>query len=202
MNKAPSLSCLLFSETTLAFTDGTTFPQARPDLSVAEVGCLAPRFLAHSVRDILVQGYFRVSVEDAFVQVAWLCGSRNSGRCFLESCPFHCSLGYLWGVRLFHVTDGKSLKNILKEGLVPAVGPRSQKCEDVRAVYFFKNRDFAFDAVCGWLGDCFPEASELFCLEVDLPSDFPIEEDPSFGGVESFTLHRVPPKYLVSRIPV
>lgn len=105
-------------------------------------------------------------------------------------------------MRFFHVTDGKTAEKILKEGLVPKAGPRSRKCGDVRAVYFFKNRDFAFDAVCGWLGDCFPDDTELFCLEADLPADFPMEEDPCFGEIEAFTRSHVPASHLVSLTPL
>jgi len=105
-------------------------------------------------------------------------------------------------MRFIHVTDGNSVETILKEGLVPKVGPRTQKCADRLAVYLFKNRDFAFDAVCGWLGDCFPDDTELFCLEVELPADFPVEEDPNFGEVEAFSRYPIPAKHLISCTPL
>lgn len=70
------------------------------------------------------------------------------------------------------------------------------------AVFFFKDRSFAEDAVCGWLGDLFPPETNLFCLEVEVPEGFPLSEDPNFGDIESFSTVPVPAKYLLARTAV
>jgi hypothetical protein len=94
--------------------------------------------------------------------------------------------GYLCPMTLFHVTDEDGVRGISQQGFRPQKGPRSARLGERReAIYFFKNKALATDAVMGWLGDAFPSEKKLFCLEVELPDDFPCEEDPNFGAVET-----------------
>lgn len=87
---------------------------------------------------------------------------------------------------LFHVTDESGIGQIVQEGLKPQIGPRSVRLgERKAAIYFFKNREFVDDAVSGWLGDAFEPGTKLFCLNVELPDDFPHIADPNFGEVEA-----------------
>lgn len=79
------------------------------------------------------------------------------------------------------------------------MGPRSAKFgEKVSAVYFFRSRELAYDAACGWLGDEFPETEELCCLEVAVSAEFPLLCDPNFGEVEVFSTSPVPADCVVS----
>lgn len=94
---------------------------------------------------------------------------------------------------LFHVTDEQGLLGIGKDGLRPALGPRSRRLgERKEAIYFFRKREFVSDAVCGWMGDVFPSSSKLYCLEVELPEGFPFSTDPNFGEVEAIVEVPIP----------
>ncbi len=100
---------------------------------------------------------------------------------------------------LFHVTDGEAANKIQAEGLSPSVGPRSAKFgEKSEAIYFFRSREFAYDAVCGWLGEEFPETEELYCLEVVVSDEFPLQYDPNFGEVEASSAEPIPAGCVVS----
>ncbi len=72
----------------------------------------------------------------------------------------------------YHVTEAKNLSGILRDGLIPSIGPRSQMIgETVPAVYLFPDLDSVVAAVENWLGEVFDEDVSLIFLELQLPSD-------------------------------
>jgi len=68
---------------------------------------------------------------------------------------------------LFHVTTDDALPLILENGLVPAIGPRSQEADEPRnAVFAFTSREALEDGLSNWLGDAFEDhEGEIFILE-------------------------------------
>lgn len=90
----------------------------------------------------------------------------------------------------FHVTPSANLPSILKNGLVPAVGPRSSKLEEpVPAIYAFADSESAEDAVSRWLGDEFDEDDALALVSFDA-SGLPMERE----AFEIRVLETVPPE--------
>lgn len=64
----------------------------------------------------------------------------------------------------YHVTDVKNLDSILKDGLIPRVGPLAEQYgvtgEPVPAIYLFTSDTACIQAMYGWLGDAFDELDE------------------------------------------
>lgn len=70
--------------------------------------------------------------------------------------------------RGYHITKTSDLVSIMKEGLVPQIGDRSELAKEQEPmVYMFKSLDDAIDGVCNWLGDEMGD-EELSLLEVSL----------------------------------
>lgn len=68
----------------------------------------------------------------------------------------------------YHITPAKCLGSIMQNGLVPAIGERSAAArEQEAAVYLFRTLMDAEDALMGWLGDEFEDATPLAILEID-----------------------------------
>ena len=73
----------------------------------------------------------------------------------------------------FHVTPKENIKSILKSGLIPKIGYRSQKInEDVPAVYLFTTIEECHNALLNWLGEEFEDVDELLILEVDIDDTY------------------------------
>ena len=69
----------------------------------------------------------------------------------------------------WHVTTEKALKAILKEGIVPNLGPRSAEAgEKDPLVYLFPDSESCENAVTNWLGEAFDEHEKICAIEVDL----------------------------------
>lgn len=83
----------------------------------------------------------------------------------------------------YHVTTRENLNSILKEGLKPSVGPRSEKLDESNAIFVFDSRTSAEDGVGNWLGEEFDDDEELILLEVDARG---LDLSPSFDDDESF----------------
>ena len=79
----------------------------------------------------------------------------------------------------YHVTETKNVPAILKNGLLPSKGPRSETLgEPESRIYLFKRYIDLEDAMMNWLGDEFPEESEDFSvLSIVLPKGFPISNE-------------------------
>lgn len=75
-------------------------------------------------------------------------------------------------VILYHVTPSSNIESILASGLRPSLGNRSSKIEDDPAIFLFKSKDDADDAVSNWLGDEFDEDEGLTLLQVTVPRSF------------------------------
>jgi hypothetical protein len=70
---------------------------------------------------------------------------------------------------LYHVTPTRNLKSIMKTGLVPNIGDRSNKITGERTgIYLFPTVEAAEDAVMNWLGDEFDEDESLTMLKVNV----------------------------------
>lgn len=58
----------------------------------------------------------------------------------------------------FHITPTTNLDSILKNGLVPAIGPRSKLIKETEpAIYLFTSVASAEDALSSWLGENLPK---------------------------------------------
>lgn len=75
----------------------------------------------------------------------------------------------------YHVTETKNVKSILKNGLKPSVGARSEKMKEKPSTFLFKHRDDAHDAVMNWLGDEHGDAP-LTLLKVKLPKTIKVHK--------------------------
>ncbi len=96
------------------------------------------------------------------------------------------------------MTDANHLPSIQQFGLVPQIGPRAKLLKETSpAVYFFRNKEMAHDAVCGWLGDAYAPSTKLVCLTVVLPGTVPLTADPNFGEVEAICGSTVSPEFIV-----
>lgn len=94
----------------------------------------------------------------------------------------------------FHVTTDESLPIILKEGLKPLLGERSEGIEEVPAIFLFPNEEDMDNALGNWLGECFDDyEGELHSLLVRLPDDFPIVETSDW---ERMCLDAIPSSYI------
>jgi hypothetical protein len=70
---------------------------------------------------------------------------------------------------LYHVTPHDNIAGILRDGLLPQIGPRSLIVnETVPAVFCFTNLDEVENAVMNWLGDYFDVEEPLALLRVML----------------------------------
>src|ERR1700749_4826404 len=102
----------------------------------------------------------------------------------------------LTGHNFYDVTPSVNVPRILKNGLIPNLGLRSAKIEKGQnKIFLFKSVDDAEDAVMNWLGDEFPEDTDLTLLKVTLPSTFPITHDP-VAGFEISTSNKIPPEMI------
>lgn len=96
---------------------------------------------------------------------------------------------------LFHVTPLFNVDFILKEGLIPQLGASSQQLENEKeGVFMFSNYENCEYALCNWLGEEFGELDEeLVTLKVELPLDFPLDQEVEWELIARKTIH---PKYI------
>jgi hypothetical protein len=95
----------------------------------------------------------------------------------------------------YHVTPKDNLASILRDGLVPAIGPRSVELGETKeAVYAFPDRAFCETALSTWLGDVFDGMADdgLVILAIDSPQ-CPCKSD---AGFEVLYTEPVAPAYL------
>lgn len=93
----------------------------------------------------------------------------------------------------WHVTPTENLPGILRDGLMPQVGPRSSDLgEEEPAVYLFTDLASVETALSNWLGEWFedePEEARLALIEVTLPADARFAEG---AGFEIVVLEPIP----------
>ena len=96
---------------------------------------------------------------------------------------------------LFHVTPISNVKSILKDGLLPQLGERSQQVEDEKeGVFMFSNYESCEHALCNWLGEEFEELEEeLITLKIELANEFPLEQETEWEMISRKTID---PKYI------
>ena len=94
----------------------------------------------------------------------------------------------------YHVTESKNLERIMKEGLIPQSGPRSEALGDY-GVFLFNNLDSLEDGVSNWLGDLFDEEEELVILEVSIPENIILYTN-DLVGYESYVEDCIPSEYI------
>jgi len=81
----------------------------------------------------------------------------------------------------YHITLTRNVKRVLRDGLVPRIGPRSRATKEARpAIYLFPTVEDAETAYEQWLGDQFDEDTRLALLKVEIPSTIEIFSDVSY----------------------
>lgn len=98
------------------------------------------------------------------------------------------------GKTYYHVCKDTNLPNILKMGLLVSQGDRSSQMEEEPSVFLFRDKNSAYDAISNWLGDEFEEDEILDLLQISLPSDFPLTDDPRMFEVVS--KRDIPPSFI------
>lgn len=68
----------------------------------------------------------------------------------------------------YHVTPTVNLDSILKSGLVPTVGERSQELNELPGIFLFPSLDDVVTAVMNWLGDYYDDDVSLTLLQVSI----------------------------------
>ena len=95
----------------------------------------------------------------------------------------------------YHVTRSENTPHIMRDGLTPQVGVRSQIYgENSDAVYLFPTKADAEDAVMNWLGDEFDEAESLDLLKIMVPDTFELDRDPN--SFEVISRYGIPKEYI------
>lgn len=89
---------------------------------------------------------------------------------------------------LYHVTPKKNLSSIEKHGILPS------DASDKKAIYLFKDKTEAEDALMNWLGDKFDENEDLAILTID-PKNLTIV--PSSVGYEVISYNPIPAQNIV-----
>lgn len=78
----------------------------------------------------------------------------------------------------YHVTPAQNLDGILKEGLRPRIGERSQEIgESGPVIYLFTEYEAMNDAMLGWMADCFDDyENDMIVLEVDWNGEYQLTD--------------------------
>jgi hypothetical protein len=96
---------------------------------------------------------------------------------------------------MYHVTETSKVPDILKYGLIPQIGPRSEFIgETLPSIYLFKDILDVEDAVCNWLGDEFDANVNLSLLKVFLPKNAIIHSDIGADMYEVVCRTPIPPE--------
>lgn len=87
-------------------------------------------------------------------------------------------------MKLYHVTPWKNIRAIKKRGLAARKirrGVFAQDPEEPR-IYLFVDPETAEDGMVNWLLDEHPRVRYFGVIEVELPDDAPVFEDPELAG--------------------
>lgn len=85
---------------------------------------------------------------------------------------------------VYHSTPKENMESILKNGLIPQVGPRSELLDEEAVIFFFRTIDDLDNGLLNWFGELF-EDEDLVTFEVNL--DKPYFEDCAEYEVKSLT---------------
>lgn len=95
---------------------------------------------------------------------------------------------------MFHCTPISNMESILKDGLIPQIGPRSKKLDEEAGVFLFASYEACEDALMGWLGSEFEELyAEPIVLKVVVPDNFSLEEPVEWERVSRV---KIEPQYI------
>jgi len=100
----------------------------------------------------------------------------------------------------YHVSPKENLDSILKNGLVPQVGERSEELHEEEGVFLFPSKEDMESALGQWLGDWFGDDEDeddyvrLMSLEITVPNDFPILD--SNVEYEKISKICIPPEFI------
>lgn len=95
----------------------------------------------------------------------------------------------------YHVSEKQNLDSIMKKGLVPQIGERSQENNEEAAVFLFPTKDDMDTALSQWLGEWYEDIDiVLMSLQIILPDDFPILD--SNVDYEKVCKVIIPPEYI------
>ena len=99
----------------------------------------------------------------------------------------------------YHVTPTINVTRILKEGLIPQIGPRSALMEREDGIYLFNSVEDAETALGSWLGDAFDDEfaddeEPMALLEVELPPDAKLVPTPA--EYETVVTTPIPPQFI------
>lgn len=94
---------------------------------------------------------------------------------------------------LYHVTKKENYDSIMKNGLIPMIGERSEQLESADGVYMFPTLEDMETALGQWLGWEFEDDEELYALSITLPVNFPLEETCEFERVSRLPIS---PEYI------
>lgn len=104
---------------------------------------------------------------------------------------FQLALGHTMRI-LYHVTPPANIDSILRDGLIPQLGPRSAIVnETTPAVFCFADMEKVETALMNWLGDYFDEDEPLALLRVTLDSDALVGAGAAY---EVVVLNPIPPE--------
>jgi hypothetical protein len=95
---------------------------------------------------------------------------------------------------VYHVTRGKHLKSILKNGLIPASPSLGRDEFDDMGVYFFPDYEALQDGWDAWMEDFFDDDEDVYILTVDI-TDLPAREG---GDYEIIVNRKIPPDRIIS----
>lgn len=94
----------------------------------------------------------------------------------------------------YHVTSLDNVEAIMRDGLKPGYGPRSQAAaESVPAIYLFPTRVAAEDATMNWLGDEMEDDETMALIRVTLPTKWDLKSEVPY---EVYSTEPIPPKFL------
>jgi hypothetical protein len=100
---------------------------------------------------------------------------------------------------MFHLSLRINEDTILREGLKPFIGERSQiLCESVPRIYLFPTYEDVENALSNWFGEWCEEnaifENELVLFEVSPPNTFPIADHGT--GYELVSYNVIPKEYI------
>ena len=86
----------------------------------------------------------------------------------------------------YHVASSKNYAGIFHNGLIPNIGEFSQKGGEAEPfIYMFTSIEEAENGIMNWLGDEFEDEDVLNLWEINLPQDWPLEQDESDFEIRS-----------------
>jgi len=103
-------------------------------------------------------------------------------------------------MKYYHVTTLENWEKIRRFGLIPRIGNKTQLYRYLSEgrIYFFNSIEEAEDGLVNWIVDRYPEAEDseepfFSILEVKIPNDVEIFEDPELPLSAVYVIEKIPP---------